>query len=56
MANIANRANGQWRARYRDAHGMEHARHFTRKLEAQNWLDSVTTGGITRISDKSRPA
>lgn len=43
MANIAKRPNGQWRARYRDAHGAEHARHFTRKIDAQSWLDSVTT-------------
>ncbi len=43
MANIAKRTNGQWRARYRDPHGREHARHFTRKIDAQSWLDSVTT-------------
>ena len=42
MANIAKRSNGQWRARYRDARGKEHARHFNRKIDAQNWLDSVT--------------
>lgn len=43
MTNIAKRPNGQWRARYRDARGKEHARHFDRKIDAQNWLDSVTT-------------
>jgi hypothetical protein len=43
MASIAKRADGRWRARYRDAHGREHARHFNRKVDAQNWLDSVTT-------------
>jgi len=43
MANIAKRPDGRWRARYRDAHGAEHARHFTRKVDAQRWLDSVTT-------------
>ena len=43
MANIAKRPNGEWRARYRDAHGREHARHVNRKVDAQNWLDSVTT-------------
>lgn len=37
MANIAKRSNGQWRARYRDADGKEHARHFDRKIDAQNW-------------------
>jgi integrase len=41
MANIAKRPNGQWRARYRDAQGKELARHFDRKIDAQNWLDSV---------------
>lgn len=49
MANIAKRPNGQWRARYRDAHGNEHARHFTRKIDAQNWLDSVTTAVQTGL-------
>jgi hypothetical protein len=36
VANIAKRADGHWRARYRDAHGKEHARHFNRKIDAQN--------------------
>ncbi|MGY1669529.1 tyrosine-type recombinase/integrase [Geodermatophilus sp. SYSU D00710] len=43
MASIAKRADGQWRARYRDATGREHARHFRRKVDAQRWLDGVTT-------------
>jgi integrase len=43
MANIAKRADGRWRARYRDSRGREHARHFTRRIDAQRWLDSVTT-------------
>lgn len=43
MANIQKRSDGRWRARYRDAHGNEHARHFTRKVDAQAWLDTVTT-------------
>jgi integrase len=42
MASIAKRADGQWRARYRDAAGREHARHFRRKVDAQRWLDGVT--------------
>jgi integrase len=42
VANIAKRPNGQWRARYRDAHGRECSRHFNRKIDAQNWLDIVT--------------
>jgi len=41
MANIAKRPDGSWRARYRDAHGREHSRHFTRKIDAARWLDSV---------------
>jgi integrase len=49
VASIAKRPNGQWRARYRDAHGNEHARHFVRKIDAQNWLDSVTTAVQTGI-------
>jgi integrase len=43
MANIARRPDGHWRARYRDAAGREHSGHFARKVDAQNWLDSVTT-------------
>ncbi|MDQ1738080.1 MAG: hypothetical protein QOH56_4331 [Pseudonocardiales bacterium] len=42
MANIAKRSDGQWRARYRDAAGKEHSRHFGRKVDAQRWIDSVT--------------
>jgi hypothetical protein len=49
MANIAKRSNGSWRARYRDAHGAEHARHFTRRVDAQRWLDSVTTAVQTGL-------
>lgn len=43
MGNIARRSDGHWRARYRDAVGTEHSRHFARKTDAQAWLDSVTT-------------
>lgn len=35
MANIAKRPDGRWRARYPDASGKEHARHFIRKIDAQ---------------------
>lgn len=42
MASIQKRPNGKWRARYRDEAGKEHARHFPRKVDAQNWLDEVT--------------
>lgn len=43
MAGIAERPNGHWRTRYRDPRGKEHSRHFDRKIDAQNWLDSVVT-------------
>lgn len=38
MASIQKRPNGRWRARYRDAAGKEHARHFDRKVDAERWL------------------
>lgn len=47
MASIKKRPNGSWRARYRDAAGKEHARHFPRKVDAQRWLDEVTTSVVT---------
>lgn len=39
--NIQKRPNGQWRARFRDDIGREHARHFNRKLDATRWLATV---------------
>ena len=45
--NNAKRANGQWRARYRDEAGNERARHFDRKIDAQQWLDQVTSAVVT---------
>lgn len=47
MASIKKRPNGQWRARYRDEGGKEHARHFARKVDAQRWLDEVTASVIS---------
>lgn len=47
MASIRKRPNGMYRARYRDAAGKEHARHFARKLDAQRWLDEVTASIVT---------
>ena len=47
MASIAKRPDGRWRARYRDDAGKEHARHFQRKVDAQRWLDEVTTAVVT---------
>src|SRR5687768_1384901 len=45
--NVAKRPDGRWRARYRDAARKEHARHFARKVDAQRWLDEVTTSVVT---------
>jgi integrase len=47
MASIKRRPDGQWRARYRDLTGKEHARHFARKIDAQHWLDQVTASVVT---------
>ncbi|MBE0009575.1 MULTISPECIES: tyrosine-type recombinase/integrase [unclassified Arthrobacter] len=47
MASIQKRPDGRWRARYRDASGKEHSRHFARKLDGQRWLDEVTTSVVT---------
>lgn len=41
--NIAKRENGKWRARYRDDAGNERARHFDRKIDAQRWLDEISS-------------
>jgi integrase len=46
--NIAKRANGKWRARYRDEAGRKHSRHFDRKVDAQQWLDGVASAVVTR--------
>lgn len=45
--NIAKWDNGKWRARYRDESGKEHSRHFDRKIDAQRWLDGVTSAVVT---------
>lgn len=47
MASIKKRPDGKWRARYRDHAGKEHARHFKRRVDAQAWLDDVTTSQRT---------
>lgn len=55
MASIKKRPDGKWRARYRDGADKEHARHFSRKLDAQRWLDEVTTSVVvgTYVDPKS---
>ena len=45
--NIQKRPDGKWRARYRDENGKEHAKHFARKVDAQAWLDQVTSAVVT---------
>ncbi|WP_315551672.1 site-specific integrase [Microbacterium aurum] len=47
MASIKQRPDGVWRARYRDAAGKEHARHFPLKRDAQRWIDEVTASVVT---------
>lgn len=47
MASIQKRPDGRWRARYRDDAGLEHAKHFSRKVDAQRWLDEVTASVVT---------
>ncbi len=47
MANIKKRTDGKYRARYRDDSNKEHARHFTRKVDAQVWLDEQTSKLVT---------
>jgi integrase len=50
MASIAKRQDGRWRARYRDVAGKEHSHHFKRKVDAQRWLDEVTTAVTTGLA------
>jgi integrase len=43
---VPSAAHGQgkrWRARYVDDDGREHAKGFGRKVDAQNWLDDITS-------------
>jgi hypothetical protein len=47
MASIKRREDGQWRTRYRDDAGKEHARHFDRKVDAQQWIDETTASVVT---------
>jgi integrase len=47
VASIKKRPDGKYRARYRDEAGKEHARHFDRKVDAQNWLDEQTAAIVT---------
>ena len=39
----------RWRARYVGADGHEHTRHFSRKIDAQQWLDHETAKLVTGL-------
>ena len=39
----------RWRARYVGADGHEHTRHFSRKIDAQQWLDHETAKLVTGV-------
>jgi len=47
MASIKRHDNGRWRARYYDAEGKQHARHFSRRADAQMWIDEQTAKLVT---------
>jgi len=47
MASIKKRPDGVWRARHRDDADKEHSRHFTRKVDAQRWIDETTASIVT---------
>jgi len=47
MASVKRRPDGKWRARYRSPDGREHARHFDRKVDAEQWLVSVEHRKLT---------
>jgi integrase len=50
MAHIQDRGREhqrRWQARYRDPEGRERSKTFTRKVEAQRWLDQVTADLVT---------
>jgi hypothetical protein len=49
MASIKKREDGKWRARYRDAAGREHAKHFTLRIDAQRWLDEMAASLVTGL-------
>jgi integrase len=51
---VTRRPNGKWRARYRDAGGKEHSRHFDRKADGERWLNSVKNS-IARASGSIPP-
>ncbi len=47
MASIVKQPNGRWRARYYDAAGKQHARHFVCNRDAENWIVEVNASVLT---------
>lgn len=47
FGNIARRPSGKYRARFRDADGREHARHFDRRVDAEQWLRGQSAALLT---------
>lgn len=47
MSSIRKRPDGKWRARYRDEAGLEHSRHFDRKVDGQRFLDEINASIVT---------
>lgn len=49
MASIKQRGGkgGPWRARYRDANGDQHERTFPRRIDAEQWINKVTSSMVT---------
>lgn len=47
MASVSKLPTGKWRARYRGPDGRQRAKHFTRKVDAQQWLDDVTAAVVS---------
>lgn len=47
MASVQKRPNGKWRARYQAPDGQWHAKHFNRKVDAEQFLDRVR-GDLSR--------
>lgn len=47
MASINKRPDGRWRARYRDAAGREHAKHFERKVDAERFRAGIASQLLT---------
>ena len=38
----------RYRARYRDVGGRQHEKRYTRKVDAQHWLDEQTSAMVTQ--------